>query len=85
MIFVLNKSDLINPDQVMERVKYLKIDNSKKWINVSSKTGENILQLKDLISKMLELKKPVASKKSRIEELDKIYGFWGIKNWSESS
>ena len=65
----------INPDQIMERVKYLKIDNSKKWINVSSKTGENILQLKDLISKMLELKKPLASKKSRKEELDKIYGF----------
>ena len=75
MIFVLNKSDLINTDQVMERVKYLKIDDSKKWINVSSKTGENVLKLKDLISKMLELKKLLASKKSRKEELDKIYGF----------
>jgi GTP-binding protein HflX len=69
MIFVLNKSDLTNPDTVIERRKYLKLDDSKKLINISSKTGENISQLKDLISKMLELKK------SGKGELDKIYGF----------
>ena len=75
MIFVLNKSDLLGPDEIMGKVKYLKIDDSKKWINVSSKTGENVKQLEDLISKMLEIKKPLDSKKSRKEELDKIYGF----------
>jgi len=69
MIFVLNKSDLTNPEDVIERRKYLKLDDSKKLINISSKTGENILQLKELISKMLELKK------SGKGELDKIYGF----------
>jgi GTP-binding protein HflX len=69
MIFVLNKSDLVNPEDVIERRKYLKLDDSKKLINISSKTGENILQLKDLISKMLELKKPGN------EEADQIYGF----------
>ncbi len=69
MIFVLNKSDLTNPENVIERRKYLKLDDSKKLINISSKTGENILQLKELISKMLELKK------SGKGELDKIYGF----------
>jgi GTP-binding protein HflX len=63
MIFVLNKSDLVNPDDVIERRKYLKLDDSKKLINISSKTGENILQLKDLISKMLELKKPLLTEK----------------------
>ena len=79
MIFVLNKSDLINPEDVIERRKYLKLDDSKKLINISSKTGKNISQLKDLISKMLELKK------SSKEELDKIHGFWSIKNRSEVS
>ena len=69
MIFVLNKSDLTNPENVIERRKYLKLDDSKKLVNISSKTGENILQLKELISKMLELKK------SGKGELDKIYGF----------
>ena len=69
MIFVLNKTDLTVPENVMERRKYLKLDDSRKVINISSKTGENILQLKDLISKMLELKK------SSKEGLDKIYGF----------
>lgn len=74
MIFVLNKSDLINPEEVLGKTKYLKLDDSKKWINISSKTGENILQLKDLISKMLELK-PGITKTSRKEELNKIYEF----------
>ena len=63
MIFVLNKSDLINPENVIERRKYLKLEDSKKLINISSKTGENILKLKDLISKMLELKKPLLTEK----------------------
>ncbi len=75
MVFVLNKTDLINNEQILERAKYLKLDDSKKWINVSSKTGENISQLKDLISKMLEIKKSVPQEKSIKAELDKIYGF----------
>jgi len=68
MIFVLNKTDLTKPENIMERRKYLKLDDSKKIINISSKTGENISELKDLISKMLELKTGKG-------ELDKIYGF----------
>ncbi len=62
MIFVLNKSDLIKPEQVNDKIKYLKLEDSKKWVDVSSKTGKNILQLKDLISKMLELQKPILTK-----------------------
>ena len=75
MIFVLNKTDLIDTLEVLEKAKYLKIDDSKKWIGVSSKTGENVLELKELISKKLELKKAIIPKKTVKAELDKIYGF----------
>ena len=75
MIFVLNKSDLIKSDNIIDKVKFLKIDETKKWISISSKTGENILQLKGLISNMLELKKSTIIEESSKEELDKNYGF----------
>ena len=74
LIFVLNKSDLIEPDAVIEKSKYLKLNETKKWIPISSATGENITQLKNLISRMIQVRIPEAKKKSLKEELDKIYG-----------
>ncbi len=74
LIYVLNKSDLIEPNDVIEKSKYLKINETKKWIPVSSSTGENITQLKDLIGKMIEVNIPEAKKMTLKEELDKIYG-----------
>jgi GTP-binding protein HflX len=58
LIFVLNKSDLIRPNEVMEKSKYLKVNETKKWIPISSSTGENIVQLKELIGNMLEVSMP---------------------------
>jgi 50S ribosomal subunit-associated GTPase HflX len=74
MIFVLNKIDLIEPELVKNKKEYLKLDENKIWIPISSTTGENILQLKNLINKMLEFKKDVVAKKSVKEEIDSIYG-----------
>src|SRR3972149_5825501 len=70
MIFALNKSDLIKPDKVIENTKYLKLDETKKWIPISAVTGENILELKDLIGRMLELEKFEMTKKPIKAELD---------------
>lgn len=74
MIFVLNKSDLIESDEIIPKAKYLHLDETKKWLPISSSTGENILQLKDLIYKMVQSEKPIIKKKSLKAELDKIYG-----------
>jgi GTPase len=74
LIFVLNKSDLIEPNEVIEKSKYLKLDETKKWIPISSSTGENILQLKELIGKMLEVGIPEVKRKTLKEEFDRIYG-----------
>ena len=73
LIFVLNKSDLIQPAEVIEKSKYLKVNETKKWIPISSSAGENLTQLKELIGKMLEVKIPKAKTKSLKEELDRIY------------
>jgi len=74
LIYVLNKSDLIEPNEVIEKSKYLKVNETKKWIPISSSTGENILQLKDLINNMLEVSIPEVNRKSLKEELDRVYG-----------
>lgn len=74
MIYVLNKSDLLNPEEVIERARFLQLDKSKKWTPVSAVSGENISKLKNLISKLLETKKIVPPKNSLKEELEKIYG-----------
>jgi GTPase len=49
MVFVLNKSDLISKEEVLERAKQLGLEDNKKLISVSSTTGYNITQLKTLI------------------------------------
>jgi GTPase len=74
LIFVLNKSDLIKPTEVIEKSKFLKVNETKKWIPISSSTGENITQLKELIGKMLQVNKTEIKGKSVKEELDRIYG-----------
>ncbi len=75
MIFVLNKSDLVEPNDLMEKPKDLQLNDSKKWIPISAVTGENIQQLKELINKSLETKKILVTKKSLKAELDKIHEF----------
>ena len=74
MIFVLNKSDLIEPEEIVEKAKYIQLDETKKWLPISSVSGENIIQLKELIYKFLETKKSLAPKNSLKAELDRIYG-----------
>lgn len=74
LIFVLNKSDLIKPNDVLEKSKYLKVNETKKWVPISSSTGENILELKELIGKMLEVGISQVKGKTLKEELDRIYG-----------
>jgi GTP-binding protein HflX len=63
IIFALNKSDLILPEEIEQKAKQLKLEDTRKWIPISATTGQNILKLKDLIGKILETPKPVAEKK----------------------
>ena len=74
MIYVLNKSDLIDPDEVYEKANHLQLNETKKWIPLSAITGQNVSQLKNLINQSLEIKKLIVSKKPLKPELKRIYG-----------
>ncbi len=66
MIFVLNKSDLVSKEEVVERANQLDLTNNKKWLAVSSSTGFNITQLKTLIYQALD-NSPVTEEKKEIQ------------------
>lgn len=66
MIFVLNKSDLISKEEVVEKANQLDLTNNKKWLAVSSSTGFNITQLKTLIYQVLD-NSPVTEEKKEIQ------------------
>ncbi|MCV0373229.1 MAG: GTPase HflX [Nitrosarchaeum sp.] len=69
IIFALNKSDLVNYEQVEEKIEILGLKDNKKRIAVSAKTGQNITELKDLIREILGNQNPHIRK-----EFDISYG-----------
>lgn len=62
IIFVLNKSDLVLADEIMEKVDYLGLKENKKCLPISAATKQNISQLKDLLLVILESKPIVVGK-----------------------
>ena len=75
IVYALNKADLMNKNEIFEKIEYLGLKDSKKWIVVSAKTGQNTKQLKESIKNFIELRlEPETKKKSSKEELEKIYG-----------
>jgi len=54
IIFALNKSDLVLPDEIIEKVDYLGLRENKKWFPISAVTKQNISQLKDILLIILE-------------------------------
>jgi len=63
IIFALNKSDLVLPDEIMEKVDYLGLKENKKWLPISAVTKQNIPQLKDLLLLILENTPTIIEKK----------------------
>jgi len=75
IVYALNKADLMNKNEIFEKIEHLGLKDSKKWIVVSAKTGQNTKQLKELIKNFIELRLgPETKKKSIKEEPEKIYG-----------
>ena len=54
MVYALNKSDLLENDEIEEKIDLLNLAENKKWILVSAKTGKNVKQLKELIKDIIE-------------------------------
>ena len=54
MIFVLNKSELLDDDYILKIVDILGLREDKKWIAISAVTGKNMKELKKLIAKIFQ-------------------------------
>ena len=71
IIFVLNKMDLMQKEQIEEKTEILGLDENKKTISVSSKTGNNVELLKILIKNIIENQNSPQIKK----EFGSSYGY----------
>jgi len=48
LIFALNKSELLDGDQVLDIVDYFELKGNKKWVDFSAVTGKNMSKLKKI-------------------------------------
>ena len=75
IVYALNKADLVNENEIFEKVEHLGLKENKRWIPVSAKTGQNTKQLKELMKNVIDSQqKPGKQQKTLKEELEKIYG-----------
>jgi len=74
IILALNKSDLVDKKEIKRKIKYLNLDEDKKWIPVSAIDGYNLEQLMQLIKNLIKTQHEPNVKKSLKEELERIYG-----------
>ena len=49
LLFAFNKTESMNDEEILEKVKDLDLLESKNWIAVSAKSGKNIENLKIII------------------------------------
>lgn len=74
IIYALNKSDLLDNDEIIRKSEYLGFVDSKKWVPVSAKTGNNIDQLKQIVKKVIVLNQSPTSKDVAKNEFEQVYG-----------
>ncbi|MBI5698263.1 MAG: GTPase HflX [Thaumarchaeota archaeon] len=53
VIYALNKSDLVPPEDILKKAEFIGLSESKKWVPVSAVTQENVSKLLELVKKML--------------------------------
>jgi GTP-binding protein HflX len=72
MIYALNKADLIEKEEIQEKIELLNLVENKKWILVSAKTGKNISELKELIKNILQSKDSYKTKNNVFGVVEKF-------------
>ena len=73
IIYALNKSDLISPEEIVQRAEYLGLGENKKWIPISSVTRENVPKILELINRMLAEVKPQVKEVPKKPDYAKFY------------
>ena len=74
IIFVLNKSDLVSNQEIIEKVKILNLIENKKWISVSALAEKKMDELKILIKDVIENKNFFNSNRNKVKETNDPYG-----------
>ena len=54
MVFALNKSELLDEDEILDKVDLLELNEDKKWIDISAVTQKNVDKLKEMISNIFQ-------------------------------
>ena len=54
MVFALNKSELLDGDEILDIVDLLELTEGKKWIDISAVTQKNIDKLKEIIGNIFQ-------------------------------
>lgn len=53
VIYALNKSDLIGPEEIVEKAKFLGLEGNRRWVPVSATTKQNISKLLEIVNLMI--------------------------------
>ena len=70
MVFALNKADLLNQEEIEQKIDMLNLAENRKVVPVSSKTGKNINNLKDLIKDIMETGNSYNFEKKSLKEVE---------------
>ncbi len=54
LVLALNKSELLDDDEILDIVDYLELKGSKKWIDISAVTGKNMDKLEKIIGNVFQ-------------------------------
>ena len=54
MVFALNKSELLDGDEILDIVDLLELNEGKKWIDISAATQKNMDKLKEIIDNIFQ-------------------------------
>ena len=54
MVFALNKSELLDEDEILDIVDLLELNAGKKWIDISAVTQKNMDKLKEIIDNIFQ-------------------------------
>jgi GTP-binding protein HflX len=73
VVYALNKSDLVSPDEIVQKSEILGFEDSKKWVPISSVTEQNVLKLLELVKKMLEQPRQQIKEMPRKSDLTEFY------------
>ena len=67
IIFVLNKTELLDEDEINFKIRELELDDQKKCLAISAKTHKNFDMLMEIIKKSIDNNKRIINKKSGME------------------